>query len=870
MTPGMETASRPAVAERPQAAVPVPVRSTPTPAPRGAGPIGNAASARQVAGPMPTVDLAAEKIGSPELDSYVAGGGTRGTEVHAILGSVAHGPIVLHKHRSGLSTDGVQQLPIQHAQLGLLEPLRPVVGLVIEHGKRSRIYVSTAAAPKASTGLIEAIDKSPSLLGLVGVDLSRFPKPITEIVGGELSFKLTGIAFGIGSLVKGSLDVGFTGPQPVFRATGAVTLPKGQAGPAQLVLERDAKGDVRGSIDVPIALGKVTGNVTAAFGPAGVFQVRGVLGVQMDKFGGEITVMVADAATAREAALAQLGVTAVEAAADEAKKPSAKAKPGAMAVIGWGTLNFAVSEWLAGKAQVIVDDEGHLTVMGEITPPAEVILFEQRDYIRNLFKLEARAAYGVPYVGNIFVFANVGLDAMAKFGPGKLYAIKLSGKYSTNPKVAKAFSIEGTLNISAFAGVRLRGEGGAGIEILSHDIKMGVGVNGLGGVRGYVQATPKIGMREVGDPKEGKKTEFFLNGHMEIAAQPFLGLGGDFFVELDSPWWSPAPDKKWTWPLGQLEYPLPGQFGLGVDLDWVIGSPNLPEVKTGEVSFDAKNFMTDLVDDKVPPKSKGDQEKPGAWKDGPEAVPAPDPKAAPDLVKPAGGGPKAQAADGPTKEGKDHKGAVDKANVPKDLSTAKKFGEGSEELARFSALSHRHPMSHKEVNREADILLRRYGFRTVEVKRDGSDWLVKAAINPVKEERVSALAEEARDEIEALGSGSPSDVRGESFPDPAKRQYRGGLRPDDPVRDHIFARAAGGPDVESNIDIKSRESNAVKGGREGALLRYEAALRAQGLTQEQVRSVTGPEWRSIRRDVHAVSMSREHLEKIGDSDQTVD
>jgi hypothetical protein len=23
-----------------------------------------------------------------------------------------------------------------------------------------------------------------------------------------------------------------------------------------------------------------------------------------------------------------------------------------------------------------------------------------------------------------------------------------------------------------------------------------------------------------------------------------------------SPWWSPAPDKTWEWPLGKLEYPL--------------------------------------------------------------------------------------------------------------------------------------------------------------------------------------------------------------------------------------------------------------------------------------------------------------------------
>ena len=54
---------------------------------------------------------------------------------------------------------------------------------------------------------------------------------------------------------------------------------------------------------------------------------------------------------------------------------------------------------------------------------AQIELFPQRDYIRRIFVFEVRTLYGVPLVGNVFLFANVGMDALAKLGPGKSYRI---------------------------------------------------------------------------------------------------------------------------------------------------------------------------------------------------------------------------------------------------------------------------------------------------------------------------------------------------------------------------------------------------------------------------------------------------------------
>jgi RHS repeat-associated protein len=121
--------------------------------------------------------------------------------------------------------------------------------------------------------------------------------------------------------------------------------------------------------------------------------------------------------------------------------------------------------------------------------------------------------------------------------------------------------------------------------------------------------------------------------------------------------------------------------------------------------------------------------------------------------------------------------------------------------------------------------------------------LVDADVNPVDTD------------VNRVGPAAPTGTLNPDvgpFQDPTGRTYKGDLRPDDPVLDHVGARAAGGDPIDpKNQDVKSRESNAIKGGREGALLRYEETLRAAGMSEEDIQYVTGPEWRSIMVDVHA-------------------
>jgi hypothetical protein len=696
-------------------------------------PVGNAATARGAggaaappkAGPaakLPPLSLASASLElNQEVTDHLDRARGRSAGVPVQLGNLADGAISLTKGRDG-KIDGHGKIPYHHPALA---PLSPRLAIIVKDSAISgHLLIGGADHLDRVAGQFERLAPK---LGWAGIDLSALPKPENHFDNGVLTFGISGFKFKLAGYLDGAGSLALRGETMTFDARATINV-KGLSS-ATLELKRDDQGVITGTADVPVAVANLSGQIKAIYSTAGTVEIQGKVGYKSEKFDGEVNLIVADAKKADEIARSNIPPEALaeEEAIGKAEgvrkaegghKAPAK---GERAVAGWGVINFHVNEWLAGQANVVVDTVGHVTIVGKIAPPAEVELFKQRDYIKRLFPpIEIRASYGVPLVGNLFVFANIGMEALAKLGPGKLYKITLEGRYSTDPEVNKSFKISGSLNISAFAGLRLRAEGGAGVELFDHDIKVGVGINGLAGVRGYVEATPTIGMREIGDPKTAKKTEYHIRGHLEIAAQPFLGLSGDLFVELDSPWWSPAPDDKWTWPIGNLEYPLPGEFGIGADLDYVLGSDKLPDIAFGEAKFDSDKFMTDLMNDHVPPKKAGEQQKPGAWKEGEPTGTGPE-------AKPVQGVPDAADPKKPAQGQQLQKG--DAAQVPSQEAAAR-YAAAMRDLNALAAGSETDPMTEVEIKTALADLKKRYSFKHLAAAGEADDWLVDGELNP--------------------------------------------------------------------------------------------------------------------------------------------
>ncbi len=538
--------------------------------------------------------------------------GSRG-KIKVRYGKIAEGIIHVQKSKDQYKIQK-QAIPLKHPIFkklgGTSASLSP--SLIVQAGKNSAIkgFIGLSASIKSNKSIGKYLQRSPEIIGLTGFNVNKIHNITNKLENGQLTMAVTNIPISFAKVLSGTFSIAMI-DESIQTFEGNLNVSVKGLEKGELNVKRSPEGKIIGKGEIGLQLPKnFSGNIIVEWDGT-AFGGEGKVGYAGEKLSGSITLNVMEKSRANQLE-------------NENKAPQKKAAPTfkkgkvnneKYVVFGQGDLTFAFNEWLNGNAQVVVDPKGHVTIIGEITPQKEFELFPQKDYNKKLFKVEARASYGLPVVGNIFIFANIGLFAFAKVGPAKFYKIKVAGTYSTDPKKRQDFTIQGSLNVSAAAGLKLRGEAGAGLEILAHDIKAGAGINALAGIRGYAEATPVIGYREKAKEGEDKKGEFFIKGDLEIAAQPFLGLGGDLFVEVDSPWWSPLGDKKWTWPLGNKEWPMGGSFGINASIDHVFGSKQFPSVEFKKVDFSADKFLTDLYSDKTKSKSGDKGEQQGQWKE---------------------------------------------------------------------------------------------------------------------------------------------------------------------------------------------------------------------------------------------------------------
>ncbi|NVK64911.1 MAG: DUF4157 domain-containing protein [Flavobacteriales bacterium] len=570
---------------------------------------------------------------SKYLDEQYASG-NRKFEVDVKIGERYSGTIELSK-KSGTAegelakyeiTKGTEKNFLNINGWGFLQPLRdagidPVLVLnKFGDEQQTTGFLSVAVKGIAvgnAKGFIDSLNENLDKMGFLGIE------PITITDGFENTFEQGRLIFKVGAMttvVDGFLEagggLGITGDTFTFNVNAKVDVAGLASG--ELMLARGESGKLSGKLDIEAEIANVNAKLMVEY-IEGAVTIQGTGKIQSEKFSGEITLLVTDAVKSKQMMNAALGVEAMDTEKDEAGTPAAKPAPKTkenQVLAGWGEVTANITPWLSGTAKVGIDSEGHVTIVGEITVPDDVELMEQRGKKVDLFKVEIRAGYGIPLVGQVFLFASIGMFMNAGFGPLVLKNVGFKGTYSTDPSVLQEFEITGTLNINAFAIIGLEAEAGVGVTILGHDVKAGVNVTAAAGLRAYAEATPTLEYKEQQSPQGGKVGESRLKGHFEAAAQLFMQLSGSLFYELDSPWWSPAPDGREDYPLGEVQYPIGDSMGIGADMDWLIGSPEIPELKFSPVEFDPDKFTADVMADPPPgKKGKSEENKPGKWED---------------------------------------------------------------------------------------------------------------------------------------------------------------------------------------------------------------------------------------------------------------
>ncbi|AEY67273.1 DUF4157 domain-containing protein [Clostridium sp. BNL1100] len=644
-------------------------------------------------------------------------------------------------------------------QSDIIKAYKPCLVVSLNNGKLDGFLSIWDGANVPKMGYLKSqFISDPTMLGLRGINLDNSLQIVNSIDRGILKFGINNATAKVGRAFNCRISLNFEPDSGKIGFSGNADINIKGLATGTLGLERTTQGKVIGTVGLAVNLTPhLTGGVQVKLDGESVTG-EGKVGYAGEKLSGQVILRVGDKNNLQKDGNKQT----------KPSKGGNSQKP-QYVLSGEGDLMFQFTNWLSGNAHCEVDEKGNVTIVGQIVPQAELILFQQKDFIKPLFKVEARASYGIPIVGNIFIFANLGLEAFAKLGPAKLYNIAVNGTYSTDPSKSNDFSIQASLNISASAGIKMIAKGGAGLEILGHDIKAGVSLTAIAGLAAYAEATPIIGYKENAKSGQDKKGDFFISGELEIAAQPFFGLEGDLFVEVDSPLFSPLGDHEWKWPLFNKSYPLGGSFGILAKVNHVLGSNQVPEIEFGKVDFSAEKFLTDLMNDKTGGK-KSEEKKPGKWNEkNSKATQPPKVKGksktddkkgkksstldvkAPKYTKPnkkKAVDPNARTADGKTvkqhqnetvKRGSKGKAKFNKKKPTDKTSSAKKSRDQQviNGLRELETLTRKYEKNNgatlEEIRYDANAVKKKYAaISSINISDGGKDWDYKYTYNPTE------------------------------------------------------------------------------------------------------------------------------------------
>ena len=360
--------------------------------PASGGPVPGTAAAANLAPGVVELKGAAGVEPGPEIDAFFES--HHEALVTVQFGSLARGPIKVRKTAAGYAFSN-QAIPLNHPAFARGRELSPGLApsLVLSLLKGGKLLGHVGVAAKSGgrlASLAEQLRAAPDVLGLSGFSFPATPKVVDELEDGELRFGVERVDVRLGGAFSATVTLVATDDTVTFEGSAEVSV--GGLASGKLDLDRSAQGLITSSVSLPVQVRNVTGNVDVVWDGTAVTG-EGKVGYQGEKLSGEVTLHVMDRAVAEEQARQKRAPA--EAAPERAPAAGGGRSPAAAqargparniqyALFGEGDLNFSFTPWLTGTAHVIVDHNGYLTIIGKITPQAEIELFPQQDYVKDL------------------------------------------------------------------------------------------------------------------------------------------------------------------------------------------------------------------------------------------------------------------------------------------------------------------------------------------------------------------------------------------------------------------------------------------------------------------------------------------------------
>jgi hypothetical protein len=260
---------------------------------------------------------------------------------------------------------------------------------------------------------------------------------------------------------------------------------------------------------------------------------------------------------------------------------------------GSGKLEAELFKGLRGAVDVEISEKGDVKVVGQIKVEKQIELFPEKKYEKSFFNFERKFplwGFVIPVIDvNVGLFAEIHAHAgfRAKFGPGVLRDIQLTGEFGTDPESVTEFGLSGEFFVPAGAEIVLGVGGGIGLGLAVADITGGIEALGVAGLYSALTVRPQFNYAG------GKYT---ISGMAELAGVAQLKLAINAFAKVDVGLWifkGTVWRKDWT--LAEWIWNTGLNVALRANVSYTLGEDFAPDFtfETGQV--DPEKLVRDVM-----------------------------------------------------------------------------------------------------------------------------------------------------------------------------------------------------------------------------------------------------------------------------------
>ncbi|HKS28228.1 MAG TPA: DUF4157 domain-containing protein [Pyrinomonadaceae bacterium] len=359
-------------------------------------------------------------------------------------------------------------------------------------------------------------------------------------------------------------------------------------------------------------------------------------------------------------------------------------------ISGSGKLEMELFKGLRGEVDVAVDEKRDIQVKGKVSLPGEIELFPEKKMEKSFFSFEKKfPLWGItiPVIDvNVGLFAEIhaGAGFRAKFGPGVLRDIALTGEFGTDPEAATEFGLGGEFFVPAGAEIVINAGGGIGLGLAIADITGGIEAVGVAGVYTALSVRPQF---------QYAGGKYSIGGVAELMGVAQAKFSINAFAKIDvGVWLFKGTVWRKDWTLAEWAWNAPLPINLRATINYTLGEDFAPEINFETPEVDPEKLIKDVMPESgspvpAPPKpavpdkggfNAGDAQ--GKQAEAGEKGPTPQTAGSPQAKTQAGQTDPGKDKTDPTKQGK---GATGKPGDQPDPK--KKDGEEPSDPAAKSA-----------------------------------------------------------------------------------------------------------------------------------------------------------------------------------------